>query len=294
MKRRDFITLLGGAAAAWPLAARAQQPAMPVIGFLHSQSPGPSAHLAAAFRRGLRQVGFVDGRNVTIEYRWAEGRYERLPELAADLVRRPVTVLVAVGGEPTSLAAKAATSTIPIVFQIGGDPIEGGFVDSLNRPTGNMTGLTQFTEPLEGKRLGLLHELVPDVAIAALVNPSFPPAEGQLRDLKEGAARVGVRLVTLTARGEGDLEPSFASMVEQGAGAVLVAADPFFNSRRERLVALAQERKLPAIYYSREFAASGGLMSYGTSLADGYRQVGIYAAQILKTSRCCNRPSSSW
>jgi putative ABC transport system substrate-binding protein len=289
MQRRRFITLIGGAAA-WPLAARAQQAAMPVIGFLHSQSPGPYAHLAAAFRRGLSQAGFTDGQNVAIEYRWAQGRYERLPELAADLVGRRVAVLVATGGEPTSVAAKAATSTIPIVFAIGGDPIKGGFVDSLNRPTGNMTGLTQFTEPLEGKRFGLLHELVPDVAIAALVNPSFPLAEGQVRDLQDAAARAVVRLISLTARDEDDFEPAFAAMVAQGAGALLVAADPFFNSRRDQLVALAQQHKMPAIYEFREFAVSGGLMSYGASLADGYRQVGIYAAQILKGKKPSDLP----
>ena len=289
MRRREFITLIGGIAT-WPLAARAQQPAMPVVGFMNSQSPVTYGHLAAAFRRGLSQVGFIEGRNVVVEYRWAEGHYERLRELAADLVRRRVAVLVATGGEPTSLAAKAATSTIPIIFAIGGDPIKGGFVDSLSRPSGNMTGLTQFTAPLEGKRLGLLHELVPDAAIATLINPNFLPAEEQTRDLKSAAAGGGIRIISLTSSGEGDFEPAFAAMVKEGARAVLVASDPYFNSRREQLVALAQKYKLPAIYEFREFAAAGGLMSYGASLADGYRQVGIYAGEILKGKKQSDLP----
>jgi len=290
MRRREFIALFSGALTAWPLVVLAQQPTMPVVGFMNSQSPVTYGHLAAAFSRGLSQVGFIEGRNLTVEYRWAEGHYEKLPELAADLVRRQVAVLVATGGEPTSVAAKAATSTIPIIFAIGGDPIKGGFVDSLNHPSGNMTGLTQFTAPLEGKRLGLLHELVPNVAIATLINPNFLPAEEQLRDLKDAAARGGIRIISLTSSGEGDFEPAFAAMTKEGAGAVLIASDPYFNSRRERLVGLAQQYKLPAMYEFREFTAAGGLMSYGASLADGYRQVGIYAGEVLKGKKQSELP----
>jgi putative ABC transport system substrate-binding protein len=289
MKRRKFIALLGGVSIAWPLASAAQQSTMPVIGFLNSQSPDRSGHLADAFRHGLREVGFIDGQNVAIEYRWAEGQYDRLPEQAADLVRR-VAVLVATGGEPAALAAKATTSTIRIVFAIGGDPVKGGFVANFNRPGGNMTGLTQFAGLLEGKRLGLLHEMLPNVAIGALVNPNFPPFEDQMKDLMEAAAHLGVRLTPLFAKAEVDFEPAFQAFVEKGAGAVLVAADPFFNSRRDRLVALAASRKLPAIYEFREFVAAGGLMSYGANLADGYRQVGRYAGQILKGAKPADLP----
>jgi putative ABC transport system substrate-binding protein len=289
MKRRQFIGLIGGTVATRPLVARAQQLA-PVIGFLNSQSPGPFAHLVDAFRQGLNAIGFTDGQNVSIEYRWAEGQYGRLPGLAADLVQRQVAVLVATGGEPASLAAKAATSTIPIVFAIGSDPVRGGFVANFNRPGGNMTGLTLFTEQLEGKRLGLLNELVPNAAVAVLVNPSFPPSEKQLKDLAEAASHLGVRLITVSAEAESAFEPAFNMFAEQRAGALLVAADPLFNSRRDRLVELAAHRKLPAIYEFREFTEGGGLMSYGASLADGLRQVGRYAGQILRGAKPADLP----
>jgi ABC-type uncharacterized transport system substrate-binding protein len=289
MKRRQFIGLVGSTVATWPLVARAQQLA-PVIGFLNSQSPGPFAHLAAAFRQGLNEVGFTDGQNVVIEYRWAEGQSDRLPDLAADLVQRQVAVLVATGGESASLAAKAATSTIPIVFAVGGDPVRGGFVANFNRPGGNITGLTQFTEPLEGKRLSLLHELVPNATVAVLVNRNFPPWEKQLTDLAEAASHLGVRLITASAEAESAFEPAFNTFAEQRAGALLVAADPFFNSRRDRLVELAARRKLPAIYEFREFTEAGGLMSYGANLADGFRQVGRYAGQILKGAKPADLP----
>jgi putative ABC transport system substrate-binding protein len=289
MKRRQFLGLVGSTLAPWPL-ARAQQLAMPVIGFLNTQLPGPFAHLTDAFRRGLGDLGFTEGQNVTIEYRWAEGQYERLAGQAADLVQRNVAVLVATGGEPASLAAKAATSTIPIVFALGGDPVKGGFVGSLNRPDGNMTGLTQFTEPLEGKRLGLLHELLPKAVVAVLANPTFPPVERQLKDLAEAGSRLGVRLIVAFAEAENDFEPAFNKFAEQGAGALLVSADPYFNSRRNRLIDLASIRKLPAIYEFREFTEAGGLMSYGASLADGYRQVGRYTAQILKGAKPADLP----
>ncbi|HKH01308.1 MAG TPA: ABC transporter substrate-binding protein [Bradyrhizobium sp.] len=290
MKRRQFLGLIGSTLASWPLIARAQQPPMPVIGFLNSQTPGPFAHLVAAFRRGLGELGFTEGQNVTIEYRWAEGQYERLSAQAAELVQRQVAVLVVTGGETASLAAKAATSTIPIVFALGGDPVTGGFVGSLNRPEGNMTGLTQFSEPLEGKRLGLLHEWFPNAVVAVLTNPTFPPAERQLKDLAEAGSRLGVRLIVVAARAENEFEPAFNRFAEKGAGALLVSSDPFFNSRRYRLIELAAIRKLPAIYEFREFTEAGGLVSYGASLAEGYRQVGRYAAQILKGAKPADLP----
>ena len=283
MRRRDVLAFLGGAAT-WPLAARAQQPAMPVIGFLHSGSPGPLATLLAAFRQGLSEAGFVEGRDVAIEYHWAEGRNDRLPELATNLVKRQVAVLVATGG--ASSAAKAATSSIPIVFSTGGDPVAMGLVASLNRPGGNLTGATMFTTLLEAKRIGLLHELVPSArAIAVLVNPSFANAQAQLRDIEDGARRTGVRLITVSAQVESDFETAFATFVQQRADALLIGADPFFYSRRDRLVALSARHKVPAIYELKDFAAAGGLMSYGTNNADMYRQVGLYTGRILKGAK---------
>ncbi len=285
MKRRHF-TSLAGAALAWPLAASAQAPALPVIGFLNSGSPGPFAHLVAAFREGLAEMGYVEGRSVAIEYRWAEGRYDRLPELAGDLVRRPVDVLVATGGENSALAAKAATSSLPVVFAIGGHPVDLGLVASLNRPGGNLTGLTQYTGPLESKRLGLLHELVPAArTIAALLNPNFANAVAQRKDIEEGARRLGVQLVTLTATTEAEFEPLFATLARRRVDALLVGSDPFFNTRRDRLVALAARYKVLAIYEFREFTAAGGLMSYGADLAEGYRQIGAYTGRILQGAK---------
>ncbi len=290
MKRRHF-TSLAGTALAWPLAAPGQAPAMPVIGFLNSGSPGPFAHLVAAFREGLGETGLVEGRTVAIEYRWAEGRYDRLPELAADLVRRRVAVLAATGGENSALAAKAATSSIPIVFAIGGHPVDLGLVASLNRPGGNLTGLTQYTGPLESKRLGLLRELMPAATtIAVLLNPTFANAAAQLKDIKEGAHRLGVQLVTLTATSEGEIEAVFATLARRRADALLVGSDPFFNTRRDRLVALAARHKVVAIYEFREFTAAGGLMSYGADLADGYRQIGAYTGRILQGAKPADLP----
>jgi putative tryptophan/tyrosine transport system substrate-binding protein len=289
MRRRDFITSSGIAAIGWPLSARAQQPRMPVVGFLNSAAPDTFAHLVAAFRRGLTQAGFVEGRNVAIEYRWGEGRYDRLPALAADLVRRQVNVLVATGG--TEFVAKAATSTIPIVFAIGGDPVGLGLVASLARPGGNLTGLTIFTTPLEAKRLQLLHEAVSRAeAIAVLINPTLHFADAQRRDVQEGASRVGVRLVMLHASAESDFERAFAALVDERADALVVCADPFFNSRRKQLVALAAHHRVPAIYEWREFAEDGGLMSYGTSLTDAYRQIGGYTGRILKGAKPADLP----
>jgi putative ABC transport system substrate-binding protein len=290
MKRREFITLLGGAAV-WPLAARAQQAAMPVVGFLSSVSPGPWAHLVTAFRQGLSETGYVEGRTVIIEFRWAEGRYDRLPALAADLVARQVAVLVSTAGTMTTLAAKAATTKIPIVFTIGGDPVQLGIVASLNRPGGNITGVNIFTSEMGAKRLGLLHQMVPTAAlIAVLINPNNPTAETVSKDIAEAARSVGQRIHILSATTERELDAAFKTLTELGAGALLVAADPFFNSRREYIVALASRHGIPAMYEQREFALAGGLMSYGTNLRHGYRQAGLYTGRVLKGESPANLP----
>ena len=278
MRRREFIKLLSGAAAASPLTVRAQQQLMPVVGFLNAASPGPLRQQVAAFREGLKESDYVEGRNVAVEYRWAEGQYDRLPALVADPVRQQVSVIVSGGGAPAVLAAKAATTTIPIVFSAGADPVGLGLVVSLNRPGGNITGVYQFTSGLEAKRLGLLHEMIPKATpIAVLVNPNFADAENQLRDVQEAATRLGVQLVVVRANAESDFDAAFATIIRQRAAALLVCGSPFFNGRREQLVVLAARHAVPAIFEWRDFAAAGGLMSYGTSLADAYRQVGVYA-----------------
>jgi ABC-type uncharacterized transport system substrate-binding protein len=290
VKRRELLSLLGGAAAAWPLVARAQQAAMPVIGFMSSGSPGPLRRQIAAVHEGLKEAGYVDGQNVAMEFRFAEGQFDRFPALAADLVRRQVAVLMATSNAG-ALAAKQATATIPIVFSVGGDPVTTGLVDSLHRPSRNMTGVYQFTAGLEAKRLGLLHDLVPQVTtIAALVHPRYSGAETQVRDLQEAAPRLGVQLVILTANTESDFGTAFATLVQERAGALLVCATPFFNSRREQLILLAARHAVPAIYEWREFADAGGLMSYGTSLSDAYRQAAVYAGRILKGAKPADLP----
>jgi len=291
MNRREFITLLGGAAAAWPLAARAQRPAMPVIGFLGSESPAPYASRLRAFRRGLSEAGYIEGRNVAIEYRWAEGLYDRLPALSADLVRRKLAVIAAVSGVVSARAAKAATTTIPIVFITGGDPVKLGLVASLNQPGGNLTGVAILNNTLTPKQLELLHEVVPTATLVAfLVNPKTPTAEGDTTDVQSAASATRQQILVLNASNDSDIDNAFAALVQQRAGALLVQSDPFFNSRPDHIVALAARHAVPAMYQWRDFPVAGGLMSYGTVLADAYRQGGIYAGKILKGAKASDLP----
>jgi putative tryptophan/tyrosine transport system substrate-binding protein len=291
MKRREFITLLGGAAVGLPLAARAQQPAMPVIGYLSSRSPDDTRHLLVAFLRGLNEAGYVEGQNVTIEYRWALGQYDRLPALAAELVRRPVAVLTTTGGEPAALAAKAATSTIPIVFLMGSDPVSAGLVESFNRPGGNATGINILTDTLGAKRFGLLRELVPQAAtIGVLLNPKFQTADSQLRDLQQAAAAIGLQIHVLRASTDSELDAAFETVTQQRIAALAVTADPFFDTRRDKLVALATSHAVPTIYQFREYAVAGGLMSYGIDSIDVYRQAGVYTGRVLKGANPADLP----
>jgi putative tryptophan/tyrosine transport system substrate-binding protein len=289
MRRREFITLVGSAAAAWPMTARAQQPAMPVIGYLSTGSRESDPVNLAAFRRGLGEIGYVEGQNVTIEYRWAESHYDRLSAMADDLVRRPVTAIAAIGGTPTALAAKAATSTIPVVFYIGIDPVEFGLVASLNRPGGNMTGVV--SHELVAKRIEVLHELVPKAAVVAvLVNPTNSYTESETRAAHEGARSLGLRLHFLRASTVSEIDAVLGTLDEIRAGTLLISADLFLFDRRQQIVALAAQHGLPAIYAWRECATAGGLMSYGTSPIEAYRLVGVYAGRILKGAQPADLP----
>ena len=290
MQRREFITLLGGAAT-WPLAARAQQPAMPVIGFLRNTAATGSKPIVTAFFQGLKEAGFVDGQSVAIEYRWADNQNDRLPALAADLIRRQVAVIVA-AGIPAALAAKAATTTIPIAFEIGADPIEAGLVASLNRPGGNLTGVTTVNVELAPKRLELVHEVVPTTRnIALLVNPASPfNAERLSTDTQIAARTLGLQLYVLHASTESDFDTVFASLVQMRAGALVINNDAFFLSRIEQLAALTVRHSVPTISAYREFTAAGGLMSYGGSLTDAYRLTGVYAGRILKGDKPADLP----
>jgi putative tryptophan/tyrosine transport system substrate-binding protein len=290
LRRRQFLTLLGGAAASWPFAARAQQPAMPVIGFLNGASREEWTPFPAAFRQGLNEAGYFEGQNVTIEYRWAESQYDRLPALAADLVRRSVTVIAATT-TPAVLAAKAATSTIPIVFYLGVDSVELGLVTSFNRPGGNMTGVWGIQAELISKRIDVLHELMPKAAVVALlVNPTNRYTETETRLLQDAARSLGLQLHVLRASTVSDIDAVFGMLAELRVGALLVSADLFFLSRREQLVTLAAQHALPAIYAWREYAVAGGLMSYGPNLFDGYRLVGVYIGKILKGAKPADLP----
>jgi putative tryptophan/tyrosine transport system substrate-binding protein len=282
MRRREFITLGSGAVIAWPLTAHAQQPAMPVIGWLSARSPAEAASVLQAFRQGLGQVGYFEGKNVTIEYRWAEGRYDQLPALAAELVSRQVTVIAATGGEPSPLAAKAATTTIPIVCTLGGDPVEAGLVASLNRPGGNLTGTTIMAVEMGPKRLDLARQLVPGTtAVAMLINPRFPTASAEAREVQDAARSFGIHINLLNASTESEIDAAFATIVEQGSGALIIGTDPFLLGQRDQLVRLAARHMVPTIYFLREFVEAGGLLSYGPNIANGYRQAGVYTGLIL-------------
>jgi putative tryptophan/tyrosine transport system substrate-binding protein len=289
-KRREFITLLGCAAAAWSLGARAQQPAMPVVGFMNGGSTESQRGLLAAFRQGLSEIGYSEDQNIKIEYRWAESQYDRLPGMAADLVRRQVTVIAATG-TPAALAAKAASAVIPIVFETAGDPIRLGLVASLNRPGSNITGVTQLSSELVSKRLGLLHDMIPTATIIGLLlNPNDPRAETQSGDVQEAAHALGLQVHIVNASTEGEIVSAFATLAQLRAGALIVGTGEFFNRQAEQLVVLAARHVMPAIYQYRLFVVAGGLIAYGTSLTDSYRQAGVYTARILKGEKPADLP----
>jgi putative ABC transport system substrate-binding protein len=291
MQRREFITLLGGAAATWPLAARAQQSAMPVIGFLSSRSPGESAGVVAAFRQGLRETGFIEGQNLTIEFRWAEGRYDRLSTLAAELVGLRVAALFAAGGDPSAIAAKATTSAIPIVFSAVNDPVRLGLVASLNRPGGNVTGMSMFAADLGAKSVELLKELLPAVTVIAyLVNPSNPSAEFYSKEAVTAASSLGVQVHVLNASTERDLDEAYAALVKLGVGGLVVVGEPFLDSQRDKIVALSARYSVATIYTFREYVMAGGLMSYGASLTEAYRRAGTYLGRVLKGEKPADLP----
>jgi putative tryptophan/tyrosine transport system substrate-binding protein len=288
MRRREFVSLLGGAAAAWPLAAGAQ--AMPVIGFMNSRSSEDAPHVLAAFRQGLSDIGLVEGQNVAIEFRWADGQTARLPSLAADLVARRVAVLAAFGGEAAALAAKQATSTIPVVFGIGDDPVQTGLVESFNRPGGNATGYTILTGLLEPKRIGLLRELVPGIALLGILANRESRAVRQLQEIENASRKLGQSPFVALADKDTELDAAFGSLTDRRVGAVLVAASPYFDTRRERIIELAAQSRLPAIYQLREYAFSGGLISYGPRITDLYHQAGMYVGRILKGAKPTDLP----
>jgi putative ABC transport system substrate-binding protein len=292
VKRREFITLLGGvAAAAWPLAGRAQQPVIPVVGFLNALGENDRPHVMAAFRRGLAETGYVERRNVTIEYRFAENQHDRLPGLAADLVSRKVNVIAATGGGAAVLAAMGATKSIPIVFTSGGDPVQEGYAASLNRPGGNVTGVSWFTTLVAGKGLGLLHELVPNaMLVAVLTNPRLPESARIPKDAQEAARILGQQLLVLNASTPSEIDAAFATMRQRRAGALFVGGDPFFSSRRQQIVALAARDGIPAMYTNREFVEEGGLISYGNDTADGYRRASVYVGRILNGASPADLP----
>ena len=291
MRRREFVTLLGGAAATWPMAARAQQPAMPVAGLLLAGSTAAFTSNLAALRKGLSDTGYIEGENVTIEYHWLEGQYDRLPGITADLVRRRVAVIVAPGSAPAAIAAKAATSTIPIVFDSGIDPVQSGLVASLSRPGGNITGVALLTVELMGKRLELLHELLPKAAVVTLlVNPGNPVTDAESKSLQEAAGSLGLRTHELRAGSPSEIEAAFETLAGLRADALVVSVDTLFTSQREQIVALAARHAVPAIYGWRLFPAAGGLISYGSDIADSYRQLGVYTAKILKGAKSADLP----
>jgi len=290
MRRREFLSLLGGAAT-WPLAARAQQSANPVVGFMSGRSRADSGHLADAFRQGLHESGYVEGESISIEYRWANGDYDRLPGFASDLLQHQVRVLIAVGGDPSPVAAKKATATVPIVFGMGGDPVEAGLVASFSRPGGNATGFTLLTNQMEAKRIGLLHELVPSESfLGALINPSFPPAARQLDDIQNAMRNIKLNLFVARAVSDAELETAFGAFVAQRVGAVLVTAAPFFDTRSERIITLTAQHRMPTMYQFREYAAAGGLISYGPNIRDSYKQAGVYAGRILRGAKPADLP----
>ena len=291
MRRRDFIKGIVGSAAAWPLVAHAQQPALPVIGFLHSTSAGPNVGTVSAFREGLKQAGYVDGQNVAIEFRWADGHYDRLPALAMDLVRQRVAVIAALGGQASALAAKAATSTIPVVFDAGEDPVKLGLVASFSKPGGNVTGINILTNEIEAKRLGLLHELIPTaLTIAMIGHPDTRANDVVLEDLQTAASALGLKLQILKVRSVLEIDNAFASFNQRRPDALLVMANAFFNSRRNQIVQLAAHQAIPAIYENRLFAMVGGLISYGIDLSEVYRQAGIYIGKILNGTKPADLP----
>jgi putative ABC transport system substrate-binding protein len=289
--RRRFIAAVGGATVAWPLTARAQLAARPVIGLLGGVSPAVVARPVAAFLAALKEAGYVDGQTVAIDYRWADGHYERLPSFAADLVRHPVAVIVALGGDPAALAAKAATSSFPILFIVGSDPVTLGLVNSLNEPGGNATGVNLFISEMEAKRLELLRELVPTATkLGVLLNPKTANAESQQSDVRSASQALGEQIEVIDASNEADIDAGFASLAQRNIGGLTVAADPFFNNRREQLIALAARYAIPTVYFFHEFPEFGGLISYGTSLTDAYRQIGVYTAKILGGSKPSDLP----